>query len=81
MMNVDRNRLMVGTTLGFYLLDVNQLEKSIVSNQVTRQMIISSLRVNDNYVSPGMEMDGRVLVSSDLPYLKDLHLRYYETIS
>ena len=76
MMNVDRSRLMVGTTLGFRLLDVNQLEKSIVPNQVTHQMIISSLRVNDNYVSPGMEMDGRVLVSSDLPYLKDLHLRY-----
>ena len=78
MMNVDRSRLMVGTTQGFRLLDVNQLEKSIVSNQITHQMIISSLRVNDNYVSPGMEMDGRVLVSSDLPYLKDLHLRYYE---
>lgn len=78
MMNVDQYRLMVGTTLGFRLVDVNQLEKSMASSQKSRQMIISSLRVNDNYVSPDMEMNGRVLVSSDLPYLKDLHLKHYE---
>lgn len=78
MMNIDCHRLLVGTTQGFLMVDVNRLEKSMASSQMSRQMIISSLRINDNYVAPGIEMNGRVLVESDLPYLRKLHLKYYE---
>ena len=78
MMNVEPSNLIIGTTQGFLLVNYNKLEKSMASDKQKCQMIISSLRINDNYVSPGKEMNGRVLVESDLPYLKYLHLKHYE---
>lgn len=78
MMNVDSSHLLIGTTEGFLKVDVNRIEKSMASSLASRQMIISSLRINDNYVAPGSEMNGRVIVESDLPYLRELRLKHYE---
>lgn len=78
MMNLGANRLLVGTTQGFLLVDVQRLEKSISKKVESQQLVISSLRINGNYVSPGKVMNGRVLAQSDLPFLKELHLKSNE---
>lgn len=78
MMNVDANHLLIGTTKGYLLVDAQRLERSSSKKEQLRQVVISSLRINGNYVSPGEKMDGRVVVNGDLPYLKQLHLKSSE---
>lgn len=78
MMNVDANHLLIGTTRGYLLVDAQRLERSSSKKEQLRQVVISSLRINGNYVSPGEMVDGRILVQADLPYLKQLYLKSSE---
>lgn len=78
MMNVDANHLLIGTTRGYLLVDAQRLERLSSKKEQMRQVVISSLRINGNYVSPGEMVDGRILVQADLPYLKQLHLKSSE---
>ena len=70
------DQLAIGNTDGFHLVNPTVLEKSIAHARPLEKLILASLRINENYVSPGEEYDGDVLVTSDLPYLKYLDLSY-----
>ena len=71
-------QLLIGSTDGFHLVDPDVLEASIVHARPSEKLILSALRINEKYISPGVEDDGKVLVTSDLPYLKHLDLAYDE---
>lgn len=71
-------QLLIGHTDGYHLVDPDVLEATIVHAQPSERLILSALRINEEYVSPGKELDGKVLVKCDLPYLKHLDLRYDE---
>ena len=69
-------QLLIGYTEGFHLIDPDILEKSIAHARQSEKLILAALRINEKYVSPGMEVDGDVLVKNDLPYLEHLDLAY-----
>lgn len=70
------DQLVIGHTDGFHLVTPNILEKSIAHARPSERLILAALRINEKYVSPGKEMDGEVVVNSDLPYLSHLDLAY-----
>lgn len=70
------DQLVVGHTQGFNLVNPDVLEKSIVLASSSERLILSALRINEEYISPGQELDGKVIVDSDLPYLRHLDLSY-----
>lgn len=77
-MGRNGNQLLIGSTDGFHLVDPDVLEASIVHARPSERLILSALRINEKYISPGIEEEGKVLVTSDLPYLKHLDLAYDE---
>lgn len=70
------NQLLIGHTEGFHLVNPDVLEKSIAHARPSERLILAALRINENYVSPGMEVNDDVLVQNDLPYLSHLDLAY-----
>lgn len=70
------NQLVIGHTDGFHLVNPNILEKSIAHARPSERLILAALRVNEQYVSPGKNMDGELIINSDLPYLSHLDLAY-----
>ena len=70
------SQLLIGHTEGFQLVEPDILEKSIAHARSAEKLILSALRINEKYISPGKKLDGRVLADCDLPYLSHLDLAY-----
>lgn len=70
------NQLAIGHTDGFHLVDPDILEKSIAHARPSERLVLAALRINEKYLSPGKELDGKVLINSDLPYVEHLDLAY-----
>lgn len=70
------NLLVIGHTQGFHLVNPDVLESSIAHARPSGRLIPSALRINEEYIAPGMQVNGKVLLSSDLAYLQHLDLAY-----
>lgn len=70
------NMFVLGNTQGFHLVDPCALEKSLTRREASERLVPSYLRINETLIAPGQELDGKVLVDCDLPYLKHLDLAY-----
>lgn len=68
--------LAVGHTQGFNLVNPDVLEKSIAHASTSERLILSALRINEEYISPGQKLNGKVIVDCDLPFLCHLDLAY-----
>ena len=71
-------RLLFGTADGVQMVSPNLLEKSHHAADKRCPLIISMLSVNGESVSPGQQIDGKVMYSQDLTALRQLNLRYNE---
>lgn len=71
-------RLLIGTTNGYKMINVSHINRSMQERDKANPLMLSSIRVNDTYVSPDEDYNGRTIISSDLPYVKQLRLKYNE---
>lgn len=71
-------RLLIGTTSGFKMISASRIERTMVLADRTNPLLLASMRINDNYISPCTDYNGRAVVHSDLPYVTQLRLKYNE---
>ena len=72
---LSNNHLLAGTADGYRLVDTERLP--LVLRQSRPDPVITSLRVNDQDVSPA-DTSGNIIFQSDILYAKSLELDYYE---
>lgn len=75
---LDNDMLLAGTTVGYEMVNTKTVDKSFGGTGRDNPLVLTSLVVNDNYISPGVPYGGRAIISSDLPYVEKVALRYNE---
>jgi signal transduction histidine kinase/CheY-like chemotaxis protein/ligand-binding sensor domain-containing protein len=75
---LDNGMLLAGTTAGYEMINTRTIDKTRAPEGADNPLVLTSLVVNDNVISPAMPYDGRYLVKSDLPYVRQVSLRYNE---
>lgn len=70
-------RLLSGSNEGYFLIDTNQLPKLLKQTSTKEKPLITSLRINDQEVSPG-DTTLTLTLNSDIIYVKDLELDFNE---
>jgi hypothetical protein len=75
---LDNNMLLAGTTSGYQMVNTKTIDKTLGAHAPDNPLVLTSLVVNDNYISPGVPYGGRAIIGSDLPYVDKGALRYNE---
>ncbi len=75
---LDNNMLLAGTTSGYQMVNTKTIDKTLGAHAPDNPLVLTSLVVNDNYISPGVPYGGRAIIGSDLPYVDKVALRYNE---
>ena len=71
-------RLLIGTTSGYRMINATHIEKSLTTNMKANPLTLTSMRINDNFISPDISYNGRHIIDSDLPFVKQVDLKYNE---
>jgi signal transduction histidine kinase/DNA-binding response OmpR family regulator/ligand-binding sensor domain-containing protein len=71
-------RIVVGTTDGYELFNPKTLLGT--SGKIVREcpLILASLHINGNNITPNDSLKGRKIISADLPYTHEIYLNYNE---
>lgn len=70
--------LWLGTSKGYQQIDTRKLIGLTKEITAVKRLVVASLSVNDNAISPGLSLDGRVLINQDLVYTRELFLQHNE---
>ena len=71
-------RIVAGTTDGYELFNPKNLFSSVKETAKDCPLILASIQINGNNITPNDSLKGRRLISSDLPYVHELNLKYGE---
>ena len=74
----QQNHLWLGTDNGYQYIDLNKLLQQDNKNTEEKPIVISSISINDEIISPNQTVNGRVLISCDVIFTKSLDLNYNE---
>ncbi len=77
-MSLKDGKIVTGLVNGFQIFSGKNLDGLVGMNSSDSRLILSTLRINDNYVRQGVEMNGRPIMDCDVTYLKEINLRYNE---
>lgn len=75
---LDNSMLLAGTTAGYEMVNTKTIDRSFTNTGRGNPLVLTSLMVNDNYISPGVPYAGRPIIDRDLPYVKRINLKYNE---
>ncbi len=70
--------LWLGTTTGYQRIDTHRLIAHTKSVTTSKPLVIGSISINDNILSPSQPLNGRQVLSEDVVFTRELHLRYDE---
>jgi len=70
--------LWLGTTKGYQEIDTNKLLARSKHATAPYQLVIGAITLNDNVLSPGKPLDGRIILDKDIIFTRELDLRYNE---
>lgn len=70
--------LWIGTTHGWLQVDIKRLIEQISIEPDPKPLVVGSISVNNNVLSPGETVDGRVILKSDVVFTRRLSLRHNE---
>lgn len=71
-------RIVAGTTDGYELFNPKNLFSSVKETAKDCPLILGTIQINGNNITPNDSLKGRRLISSDLPYVHELNLKYGE---
>ncbi|MBQ8938327.1 MAG: response regulator [Bacteroidaceae bacterium] len=74
----DDGCLWLGTTAGYQRIDTRGLLARTQQEATARRLVLGAVSVNDRQLSPGMPLNGREVLQSDIVYARELNLRHDE---
>ena len=70
--------LWLGTTSGYQRIDTRKLTAQTKAVATTKPLVIGSISINDNILSPSQMFNGRQVLLEDIVFTRELHLRHSE---
>ncbi|MCR5454223.1 MAG: response regulator [Bacteroidales bacterium] len=70
--------LWMGTTAGFLRADTRRLVAQTADTTQECRLVLGSISINDNIISPSLPYNGRILLDGDVMYARSLSLHYDE---